>query len=77
MRPLLPQILRLLFPGRKGPFVFERQPVTWPTKPVAMYYSRIDLALGESRASHWGGAHDNHYRVYEVLRSAGYNVTWI
>ena len=32
MRPLLPQILRLLFPGRKGPFVFERQPVAWPTK---------------------------------------------
>ncbi len=32
MRPLLPQILRLLFPGRKGPFVFEPQPVVWPTK---------------------------------------------
>ena len=36
MRPLLPQILRLLFPGRKGPFVFERQPVAWPTKPASI-----------------------------------------
>jgi len=36
MRPLLPQILRLLFPGRKGPFVFERQPVVWPTKPSSI-----------------------------------------
>jgi oxygen-independent coproporphyrinogen-3 oxidase len=36
MRPLLPQILRLLFPGRKGPFVFERQPVVWPKKPTSI-----------------------------------------
>jgi oxygen-independent coproporphyrinogen III oxidase len=34
MRPLLPSMLRWLFPGRKGPFVFERQPVTWPDRPA-------------------------------------------
>jgi oxygen-independent coproporphyrinogen-3 oxidase len=36
MRPLLPQILRLLFPGRKGPFVFERQPVVLPPRPESL-----------------------------------------
>ena len=33
MRHLLPRILRLLFPGRKGPFVFERQQVILPPRP--------------------------------------------
>jgi oxygen-independent coproporphyrinogen-3 oxidase len=33
MRPLLPRILRQLFPGRKGSFIFERQPVVVPDRP--------------------------------------------
>jgi len=33
MRPLLPRILRQLFPGRKDSFIFERQPVILPDKP--------------------------------------------
>lgn len=33
MRPLLPRILRQLFPGRKDSFVFERQPVVVPDRP--------------------------------------------
>jgi coproporphyrinogen III oxidase-like Fe-S oxidoreductase len=36
MRPLLPQILRLLISGKTGPFVFEPQPVVWPTKPSSI-----------------------------------------
>jgi coproporphyrinogen III oxidase-like Fe-S oxidoreductase len=35
VRPLLPRILRRLFPGRKGPFVFERQPVILPPRPTS------------------------------------------
>jgi oxygen-independent coproporphyrinogen-3 oxidase len=36
MRPLLPQILRLLVSGKTGPFVFEPQPVVRPTKPASI-----------------------------------------
>jgi oxygen-independent coproporphyrinogen-3 oxidase len=36
MRPLLPKILRQLFPGGKDSFVFERQPVTVPDKPESL-----------------------------------------
>jgi oxygen-independent coproporphyrinogen-3 oxidase len=33
VKSLLPRMLRLLFPGRKGPYVFERQPITLPSRP--------------------------------------------
>jgi coproporphyrinogen III oxidase-like Fe-S oxidoreductase len=33
MRPLLPRILRQLFPGRRDSFIFERQPVVVPDRP--------------------------------------------
>jgi oxygen-independent coproporphyrinogen-3 oxidase len=33
MRPLLPRILRRLFPGGRDSFVFERQPVVLPDRP--------------------------------------------
>jgi oxygen-independent coproporphyrinogen-3 oxidase len=33
MRPLLPQILRLLVSGKTGPFIFEPQPVARPKNP--------------------------------------------
>lgn len=36
MRPLLPKVLRLLFPGVKDSFVFDRQPVELPPKPVGL-----------------------------------------
>jgi oxygen-independent coproporphyrinogen-3 oxidase len=36
MRPLLPRVLRQLFPGRKDTFVFERQPVALPDKPESL-----------------------------------------
>jgi oxygen-independent coproporphyrinogen-3 oxidase len=36
MRPLLPQILRLLVSGKTGPFVFEPQPVVLPAKPASI-----------------------------------------
>jgi oxygen-independent coproporphyrinogen-3 oxidase len=36
MRPLLPRILRQLFPGRKDSFIFERQTVILPAKPESL-----------------------------------------
>ncbi len=36
MRPLLPRVLRLLFPGVKDSFVFNRQPVELPPKPAGL-----------------------------------------
>jgi len=46
-------------------------------KPVALYYSRIDLSVGEPLASTWGEAVDSPYHVYEMLRGQGYPVRWI
>jgi coproporphyrinogen III oxidase-like Fe-S oxidoreductase len=36
MRPLLPQILRLLVSGKTGPFIFEPQPVARPKNPTSI-----------------------------------------
>ena len=36
MRPLLPKALRLLSPGLKDSFVFDRQPVALPPKPAGL-----------------------------------------
>ncbi|MDD4987244.1 MAG: radical SAM protein [Dehalococcoidales bacterium] len=36
MNPLLPRTLRLLFPGLKGSFIFERQHVVLPSKPASL-----------------------------------------
>jgi coproporphyrinogen III oxidase-like Fe-S oxidoreductase len=36
MRPLLPQILRLLVSGKTGPFIFKPQPVARPKKPASI-----------------------------------------
>lgn len=46
-------------------------------KPVALYYSRIDLSLDRPLASTWGEGVDSPYRVYEILRGLGYTVRWI
>ena len=34
MRPLIPRLLRLLLSGKGQPFVFDRQPVIWPSQPT-------------------------------------------
>ncbi len=46
-------------------------------KPVALYYSRLDLSLAQPLASAWGEPVDTPYRVYAVLRGMGYPVRWI
>ncbi|MCK5845341.1 MAG: beta-galactosidase, partial [Victivallales bacterium] len=48
-----------------------------PVKPVAMYYSQMDLALSTPESSLWGAGHDNPYRIYAILRGLGYSVSWI
>jgi len=47
------------------------------TKPVALYYSDIDLSLGTPSSSLWGTGHDCPFHVYETLRGRGYHVRWI
>ena len=58
---------RLLRPARRQQLV----------KPVALYYSRMDLSLPQPLFDIYGSAIDSPYRVYEVLRGLGYAVRWI
>jgi len=58
---------RLLRPARRRHLV----------KPVALYYSRMDLSLPQPLFDIYGAAIDSPYRVYEVLRGLGYAVRWI
>ena len=46
-------------------------------KPVALYYSRMDLSLSQPVFDVYGAAIDSPYRVYSVLRGLGYPVRWI
>ena len=46
-------------------------------KPVALYYSEIDLSLSQPLASAWGEPVDTPYHVYATLRGMGYPVRWI
>ena len=49
-----------------------------PVKPVAIYYSRLDLSLQKKPlACAWGEQIDSPYRVYALLRGLGYQVRWI
>ena len=48
-----------------------------PVKPVALYFSRMDLSLPQPMTDFYGSALDSPYRVYEVLRGLGYPVRWI
>lgn len=57
----------ILKPGRRHHFV----------KPVALYYSRLDLSLPQPLFDIYGSAIDNPYRIYEKLRGLGYPVRWI
>ena len=58
---------RLLRPARRRHLV----------KPVALYYSRMDLSLPQPLFDIYGAAIDSPYRVYEVLRGLGYAVRWV
>ncbi|MEO6055012.1 MAG: hypothetical protein ABIP97_13475, partial [Chthoniobacterales bacterium] len=47
------------------------------TKPVALYYSRLDLSLNQTTLGVYSGAIDSPYRIYALLRGLGYTVRWI
>jgi Beta-galactosidase/Lacto-N-biose phosphorylase central domain/NPCBM-associated, NEW3 domain of alpha-galactosidase len=50
----------------------------YPVKPVALYYSRLDLSLQKRPlVCTWGEQIDTPYRVYALLRGLGYPVRWI
>ncbi|MEO6846377.1 MAG: alpha-amylase family protein [Chthoniobacterales bacterium] len=49
----------------------------YPVKPVAILYSRLDLALPQPTMGIYSTAVDSPYRIYSVLRGLGYTVTWI
>lgn len=46
-------------------------------KPIALYYSRLDLSLPQPTLGIYSGALDSPYRIYNLLRGLGYPVRWI
>ncbi|MEO8205067.1 MAG: beta-galactosidase, partial [Chthoniobacterales bacterium] len=58
---------RILGPAKPEAFV----------KPVALYYSRLDLSLNQTTLGIYSAAIDNPYRIYAILRGLGYPVRWI
>ncbi|MEO6846452.1 MAG: beta-galactosidase [Chthoniobacterales bacterium] len=58
---------RILGPSKPAAFV----------KPVALYYSRMDLALPQPTMGVYSGSIDSPYRIYAILRGLGYPVRWI
>ncbi|MEO8207093.1 MAG: beta-galactosidase, partial [Chthoniobacterales bacterium] len=46
-------------------------------KPVALYYSRMDLSLPQTTFGAYSSMFDSPYRIYGILRSLGYPVRWI
>ncbi len=61
---------------RLEPLLVSCQPM-FSVKPVALYYSRIDLSLEKPFRSMWGGPLNSPYHVYGALRGLGYAVRWI
>jgi len=61
---------------RLEPLLMGSKPVH-AVKPVALYYSRMDLSLGQPHLSLWADSADSPYHVYEALRGLGYAVRWI
>jgi len=61
---------------RIEPLLMGSKPVH-AVKPVALYYSRMDLSLGQPHLSLWADSADSPYHVYEALRGLGYAVRWI
>ncbi|MEO6847792.1 MAG: alpha-amylase family protein [Chthoniobacterales bacterium] len=47
------------------------------SKPIALYYSRMDLSLPQTLLDLYGTQIDSPYRVYGILRGMGYPVRWI
>lgn len=58
---------KLLMPAKPVHFV----------KPVALYYSRMDLSIPQPVFDVYGSQIDSPYRIYEVLRGLGYPVRWV
>ncbi|MEO6846308.1 MAG: beta-galactosidase [Chthoniobacterales bacterium] len=58
---------RILGPSKPANFV----------KPVALYYSRLDLSIKQTTLGIYSGAIDSPYRIYAILRGLGYPVRWI
>ncbi len=50
---------------------------THTIKPIAMYWSRIDLSLDQPHESLYGTGLNSPVHVYATLRSLGYPVRWI
>lgn len=57
--------------------LLTRAEVTYAVKPVALYYSRLDLSVAEPFLSMYGQDIDNPLHVYATLRGRGYVVRWI
>ncbi len=49
----------------------------YAVKPVYVYYSRLDTLFHGPLLSSWGEGANSPYRVYELLRGAGYPVRYI
>lgn len=49
----------------------------WGVKPVYVYFSREDYLFQRSLISSWGEGTNSPYRVYELLRAAGYPVRYV
>ncbi|MEO6848623.1 MAG: beta-galactosidase [Chthoniobacterales bacterium] len=58
---------RILGPAKAQEFV----------KPVALYYSRLDLSVPQTTLGIYSGSIDSPYRIYSILRGLGYPVRWI
>jgi hypothetical protein len=50
---------------------------THAVKPVALYWSRIDIGLDKPHDSWYGGSFNSPLHVYGTLRGLGYPVRWI
>ncbi|MEO8207031.1 MAG: hypothetical protein ABI615_12690, partial [Chthoniobacterales bacterium] len=61
---------------RLEPLLMGAKPVPF-VKPVALYFSRMDLSIPQPLWDLYGTRIDNPYRVYSILRGLGYPVTWI
>ena len=57
--------------------LLTRAEATYAVKPVALYYSRLDLSLAQPHLSLWANGADSPFHVYETLRGLGYAVRWI
>lgn len=61
------RLSQFLVPARHKNFV----------KPVALYYSRMDLSLPQPALAAYDVSVNSPYRIYSVLRGLGYPVRWI